>query len=158
MARVDQVTKIEGLTAFNLQEELDGEDWKHEDNVYEEESDGEDETDDETGDEEGEDQSEDEGPNAEACTKRQREDDNIVIDDPEDIAGIQTTNIIVGKRRRQAPKRYVDDNFTDLMTADIPQNEIDAALCDEIITEDEDSEHEDGGVSGDEYDQDFIDD
>tara|TARA_A100001015_G_C14991260_1_gene714073 strand:+ start:1439 stop:1942 length:504 start_codon:yes stop_codon:yes gene_type:complete len=167
MAQVDEVKPY----TFNVEEELEGDDWTQEDGVYEEEEDDEEHSDDDDDKTDGENEDiededykcEDEGPDAEACTessqkKRKIEEDNIIIDDPEDIAGIQTANIIVGKRRRKAPSRYVDDNFTDLMTADIPDNEIDAALCDENITEDEYSENEDGGVSGDEYEKDFIDD
>ena len=41
-----------------------------------------------------------------------------------DEEGINTRNIITGKRNRKAPSRYVDSKFADLLLLDVPENEI----------------------------------
>ena len=61
-----------------------------------------------------------------------------------DLDGILSENIVTGKRRRVAPKRYEDEIFSSaeykkMMLCDIPQDEMDAALVD-CVTEDSDIE------------------
>lgn len=41
-----------------------------------------------------------------------------------DEEGINTNNIITGKRNRKAPSRYVDSNLANLLLLDVPENEI----------------------------------
>ena len=41
-----------------------------------------------------------------------------------DEEGINTSNIITGKRNRKAPSRYVDSNLANLLLFDVPENEI----------------------------------
>ena len=55
------------------------------------------------------------------------------------------------KRARTAPTRYVDDNYLDLMLADVPENEHFAAVEDDHLSEDE---SDDDSEDGDEQDQD----
>lgn len=63
--------------------------------------------------------------------------DDIPTDDDDD--GIDTSNIVVGKRQKRRVVRYQDEKFADLVLADVPEDEIDAAL-EEDVSEDDDDE------------------
>ena len=64
------------------------------------------------------------------------------------------------KRKRREPTRYVDENHLSMLLADVPVNEVDAALHDEDFSgdEEEDADEEDNGEEDpDAEDLEFID-
>jgi len=57
------------------------------------------------------------------------------------LTGIDTSNIVMGKRQKHRVVRYEDEQFADLVLADVPEDEIDAALEEDVsVDEDEDEE------------------
>ena len=64
------------------------------------------------------------------------------LDEEEDEMddGIDTSNIVVGKRQTRSVVRYEDEQFADLMLADVPDDEIDAALDEDVSDDDKDDD------------------
>ena len=60
-----------------------------------------------------------------------------------DDDGIDTSNIVMGKRQTRRVVRYKDEKFADLVLADVPDDEIDAALEEDVSEDDEWVEAED---------------
>ena len=57
--------------------------------------------------------------------------------------GIDLNNIVLGKRRRTQTDFYVDKDHASLLLADIDEDEYNAAVVDEDLSDDEESETED---------------
>ncbi len=77
--------------------------------------------------------------------------DDIPTDDDDGI-DIDTSNIVVGKRQKRRVVRYQDEQFADLFLADVPEDEIDAAL-EEDVSEDDDDEW----VAEEDEDEEWVD-
>lgn len=73
-------------------------------------------------------------------------------DDDEMDDGIDTSNIVVGKRQTRSVVRYEDEQFADLMLADVPDDELDAALDEDVSDDDKDDEM----IEDDEDDEDWV--
>jgi hypothetical protein len=57
----------------------------------------------------------------------------------DDNDGIEVGNIVLGKRTRNQTDFYVDKDHASLLLADVPEDEYDAAVMDEDLTEDYDT-------------------
>ena len=62
------------------------------------------------------------------------DDDEDVDDEDENEDGICLENVVVGKRKRKTPVRYQDDEYVSLMLADITDDEFEAAVIDDNLT------------------------
>lgn len=82
---------------------------------------------------------------------------------------IDAKNIVSGKRVRKQTKRFVDELMAleaDLILADVPENELDAAINDSDVDEDEseaesddgDEDEQDGDEDEESSDSDYVDD
>lgn len=78
--------------------------------------------------------------------------------DESDKCAIDKKNIVTGKRRRVPTRRYAEDVFSspeyrEMMLSDVPASEIDAALVDENLSDDEDYSDDDSDGDSDDDDE-----
>ena len=61
-------------------------------------------------------------------------DEDVDENKDENKDGICLENVVVGKRKRKTPVRYQDDEYVSLMLADITDDEFEAAVIDDNLT------------------------
>ena len=66
----------------------------------------------------------------------------VDYEEEEEDLDIDQTNIITGKRKRNKPVYYVDDHFEELMFEDVPDEEMYAAIEEDISEEEEETDEE----------------
>lgn len=115
------------------------------------------------------DSSEDEGAENAPQTKKRRK---IVDETPEKLnkLGIDTRNIVSGKRNRKPAQHYVHPDFAEVMLCDVPDEEIEYAIgdlptddeaeqgvcADEDEGDEEESEEEDDAPQPEDKDDDYV--
>jgi hypothetical protein len=83
--------------------------------------------------------SNDESDDGESKSKDESDEEIIYADSDDDthICAITDSNIVDGKRVRKPVQKYQDPDYDKIILKDVPKNEIDAALVDSDIDEDE---------------------